>query len=316
MGVFQTMTTSKALRNLINSEELTFIMESHNGLSARIAEKAGFPALWASGLSMSAQMGRRDNNELSWSQVVDIVATIAESASLPVLVDGDSGFGDFNIARRFVGKLSQAGAAGVCLEDKLYPKQNSFLESESQHLATIDDFCGKLKAIKDAQTDENFVLVARTEALITGHTMAEAIRRADSYIDAGADALFIHSKKADASQIITFVKNWGYKAPLIIAPTTYHKTPSQVFEEIGISAVIWANHSLRAAIWNMEIVANELYRTKNLSAVSERITSLANVFELQNISELFDAERKYQCPLSHNKMIADNLSKKQKRLSV
>ena len=114
---------SKALRNLLFSDKLEFIMEAHNGMSAKIVEKCGFKAIWASGLCLSASLGVRDSNEASWSQVLDQLEYMADATSIPILVDGDQGFGNFNNARIFCRKLEQRGIAGVCFEDKLFPKK-------------------------------------------------------------------------------------------------------------------------------------------------------------------------------------------------
>jgi len=146
------------LRQLISRPELAFLMEAHSGVSARIVEEAGFEGVWGSGLTISAGFGVRDNNELSWSQVVDHAAFMAEATSVPLLLDGDTGYGNFNNMRRLVRKLEQVGVGGVTIEDKLFPKTNSFLRSERQPLADIDEFAGKIKAGKDSQTDADFVL--------------------------------------------------------------------------------------------------------------------------------------------------------------
>src|SRR5215831_18038984 len=118
----------------------------------------------ASGLSISAQLGVRDNNEASWTQVVDVLEFMADASDLPILLDGDTGYGNFNNMRRLVRKLEQRGIAGVCIEDKLFPKTNSFIDSERQQLADIDEFCGKIAAGKEAQSDDDFCVVARVEA--------------------------------------------------------------------------------------------------------------------------------------------------------
>ncbi|HFL3236773.1 TPA: isocitrate lyase/phosphoenolpyruvate mutase family protein, partial [Clostridioides difficile] len=99
------MKKTKELRNLINSDKLGFIMEAHNGLSAKIVEEAGFKGIWASGLSISAAMGVRDNNEASWTQVLDVLEFMSDATSIPILMDGDTGYGNFNNARRLVKKL-------------------------------------------------------------------------------------------------------------------------------------------------------------------------------------------------------------------
>ncbi|HYF05920.1 MAG TPA: isocitrate lyase/phosphoenolpyruvate mutase family protein, partial [Patescibacteria group bacterium] len=121
------MKKTTALKKLIQSTDLDFLMEAHNGLSAKIAEEAGFKGIWASGLSISAALGVRDNNEASWTQVLEVAEFMSDATTVPILLDGDTGYGDFNSVRRLVHKLEQRGIAGVCLEDKLFPKTNSFL---------------------------------------------------------------------------------------------------------------------------------------------------------------------------------------------
>src|SRR5580693_7744177 len=153
-------TRSAKLRGMLQSPQLEFLMEAHDGLSARIVREAGFKGIWASGLSISAQFGVRDNNEASWTQVVDMLEFMADASDLPILLDGDTGYGNFNNMRRLVRKLEQRGVAGVCIEDKIFPKTNSFIRGSAQPLAEIDEFAGKIKAGKEAQNDPDFVIVA------------------------------------------------------------------------------------------------------------------------------------------------------------
>src|SRR5205807_10000421 len=127
------------------------ICEAHNGLSAKIVQEAGIRGIWASGLSISAQFGVRDNNEASWTQVLEVLEFMSDATTIPILLDGDTGYGNFNNMQRLVCKLEQRHIAAVCIEDKLFPKTNSFITSERQSLATIDEFTGKIKAVKDAQ---------------------------------------------------------------------------------------------------------------------------------------------------------------------
>src|ERR1700744_4440190 len=235
-------TRSAKLRQMLLSPELEFLMEAHNGLSARIVREAGFKGIWASGLSISAQFGVRDNNEASWTQVVDMLEFMADASDLPILLDGDTGYGNFNNLRRLVRKLEQRGIAGVCIEDKQFPKTNSFLNGERQPLADVEEFAGKIAAGKDTQTDPNFSIVARVEALIAGWGMEEALRRAEAYRRAGADAILIHSKLSKADEILTFAREWGGRAPVVIVPTKYYSTPTGVVRAAGISTVMWANY--------------------------------------------------------------------------
>jgi len=292
-GVRTQASRSEKLRAMLESPELEFLMEAHNGLSARIVREAGFKGIWASGLSISAQFGVRDNNEVSWTQVVDMLEFMADASDLPILLDGDTGYGNFNNLRRLVRKLEQRGIAGVCIEDKQFPKTNSFLNGERQPLADIDEFAGKIAAGKDTQTDPNFSIVARVEALIAGRGMEEALRRAEAYRRAGADAILIHSKLSKADEILTFSREWARRCPLVIVPTRYYSTPTEVFREAGISTVIWANHLVRSAVTAMQSVAKDIHDSETLVNVEDRIVSVEEIFRLQNTEEYAAAERQY-----------------------
>jgi len=284
---------SARLRQMLLSDELEFLMEAHNGLSARIVREAGFKGIWGSGLTISAQFGVRDNNEASWTQVVDMLEFMADASDLPILLDGDTGYGNFNNMRRLVRKLEQRGIAGVCIEDKQFPKTNSFLNGERQPLADVAEFAGKIAAGKDTQQDPNFSIVARVEALIAGWGMDEALRRAEAYRRAGADAILIHSKLSKPDEIVTFAREWAGRGPLVIVPTKYYSTPTEVFRKAGISTVIWANHLIRAATAAMQSVAKEIHSNETLVNVEDRVASVNEIFRLQDADEYSAAERLY-----------------------
>ena len=292
-GAKSTQSRSAKLRQMLQSAELEFLMEAHNGLSARIVREAGFKGIWASGLSISAQFGVRDNNEASWTQVVEVLEFMADASDLPILLDGDTGYGNFNNMRRLVRKLEQRGIAGVCIEDKQFPKTNSFLNGERQPLADIEEFVGKIAAGKDTQQDANLCIVARVEALIAGWGMEEALRRAEAYRLAGADAILIHSKLSKPDEIVTFAKEWARRSPLVIVPTRYYSTPTEVFRQAGISTVIWANHLVRSAVSAMQSVAKEIFESQTLVNVEDRIAPVNEIFRLQDADEYSAAERLY-----------------------
>ena len=283
---------SALLRALLFSRDLRFIMEAHSGLSAKIVEEAGFEAIWGSGLAMSASMGLRDSNAASWTQVLDQVEAMADATRLPILLDGDTGYGNFNNVRRLVRKLGTRGVAGVCLEDKLFPKTNSFV-GEAQPLADVEEFCGRIRAGKDAQEDPDFCIVARTEALISGHGMDAALRRAEAYHAAGADAVLIHSKRSTAAEIIGFMERWDRRCPVVIVPTTYHATPTDTFRRLGVSAVIWANHLLRASITAMRKAARQIQADESTRALEGAVASVKDVFALTGNDELEEASLRY-----------------------
>lgn len=287
------MKKTTQLKNMINSGELEFIMEAHNGLSAKIVEEAGFKGIWGSGLSISAALGVRDNNEASWTQVLEVLEFMSDATTIPILLDGDTGYGNFNNMRRLVKKLEQRNVGGVCIEDKVFPKTNSFISGETQPLADIDEFCGKIKAAKDAQADDDFVVVARVEAFIAGWGLEEALKRAEAYRQAGADAILMHSKKSNPSDIEAFMKEWGNRHPVIIVPTKYYSTPTDYFRELGISMVIWANHNVRAAITAMQKTSKQIYEDQSLINIEDKVSTVSEVFRIQGADELKRAEEKY-----------------------
>lgn len=287
------MEKTTQLKRMLESAQLEFLMEAHDGLSGKIVEEAGFKGIWASGLCMSASLGVRDNNEASWTQILEVLEFMSDATSIPILVDADTGYGNFNNVRRLVRKLEQRQVAGMCIEDKLFPKTNSFISGEQQPLADIQEFSGKIKAAKDTQQDPDFCVVARVEAFITGLGLAEALRRADAYHRAGADAILMHSKISTPDQVLSFMKEWHDTCPVVIVPTMYYRTPKEEFARAGVSVIIWANHLLRSSIAAMQQTAATLYREQTLLAIEQEIAPVKEVFRLQNAEELKRAELQY-----------------------
>nr|ANM86843.1 phosphoenolpyruvate phosphomutase [Stygiella incarcerata] len=284
---------AKQLRDMLLSKDLAFLMEAHNGLSAKIVEEAGFKGIWASGLSISAQLGVRDCNEASWTQVLDVIEFMSDATTIPILLDGDTGYGNFNNARRLIKKLESRRIAGVCLEDKLFPKTNSLLDGGRQPLASIPEFCGKIRACKEAQEDPDFNVVARVEALIAKWGVPEAIKRAEAYRKAGADAILIHSKETDGKEIAEFMKIWDHRHPVVIVPTKYYTVPTPTFKQWGVSTVIWANHNMRTCVTAMRDTTKRIFEDQSLVNVETKIASVKEVFALQGMDELKIAEDKF-----------------------
>ncbi|CAM4498156.1 isocitrate lyase/phosphoenolpyruvate mutase family protein [Nocardia ninae] len=278
------------LRRLLADPAPSFLMGAHDGLSARIAAEAGFAGIWASGLCMSTVLGARDSDEVSWGELLALAARVVESGAIPVLVDADTGYGNFNTARRVAARAEQIGAAGICMEDKVFPKMNSYF-GDSHPLAPIGEMCTKIAACRD-KVDAQFVLVARTEALIAGAGLAEALRRAEAYREAGADAIFIHSRQRTIDEIAEFTTEWGNRLPMVIAPTTYHETPQERYAELGIAAVIWANQAMRATVVAMRQVCRSL-RLDGAAAVEPTIAALGEVFALMGYQDLETDEEHY-----------------------
>jgi phosphoenolpyruvate phosphomutase len=287
---------ANALKQILHSGQVNFALEAHNGISAKIVEEAGFPVIWGSGLTISASLGHRDCNEISWTNLCDQVEYMVDSTDIPLLLDGDSGFGNFNNVRQLVLKLCKYDVGGVCLEDKLFPKTNSFLPYH-QTLAPIEEFAGKIKAAKDTQTNEAFCVVARLEAFIAGLGLDEALTRAYAYKEAGADALMVHSKQTTPVEIIQFCEHWDHSIPLVIAPTTYAPLAADLYKNLNISLVIWSNQLLRTSVNAMRKSARSLYEAQSPHAIQE-MASIQEIFDLVNQDELEKAEERYATSLS------------------
>jgi phosphoenolpyruvate phosphomutase len=283
---------SASFRAMLARPTTSFLMEAHNGLSAIIVQQEGFEGIWASGLSIATSLGLRDCNEASWTQVLDIVEYMADATTVPIVVDGDTGYGNFNNARMLVRKLCQRNIAAVCIEDKQFPKSNSFI-GEGQELADLGEFCGKIAACKDSQTNSNFSVIARVEALIAGRGMSEALDRAHAYGEAGADAILIHSKKSEPDEILEFARLWKQERPLVIVPTMYYRTPVESFRDAGISLVIWANHNMRASIAAMRKTCHHIATSQSLVGIEEGLPSVKEVFNMLDYEELYAAEHRY-----------------------
>lgn len=296
-------TPGQKLRALLASPRTEYILEAHSALAAVIAASSGISGLWGSSLTFSASWGMRDANELSMTQVFEVLESMTDRVDIPILFDGDTGYGSFNHFRRLVRGLCRRSVAGVCIEDKIFPKTNSFIASESQRLAPVEQFCGKLKAGKDAQTDDAFVIVARTEALITGLGLDVALERAYKYAEAGADAILVHSKAPTLAEVASFMEHWDGRIPVVCVPTTYYSTPPEAFDAAGISLVIWANHMLRASIQAMQMTAEEVKRTSSVRGIIEKMVSVSRIFELQDSAELAEAEQRYDRMTGHTGII-------------
>jgi len=292
------MTKGNKLRDLLESNKLEFIMEAHNGLSAKIVEETGFSGIWGSGLSISAAHGVRDNNELSWTDVVDTMKHMSNATSIPILLDADTGYGNYNNFVQVLKELVKHDVGGVAIEDKLFPKTNSFIDGEKQKLADPDEFAGKIRAGKDFLKSigrEDFVIVSRVESFITGYDLEDALLRARKYAVAGVDAILMHSKIQDESQIKSFMDVWSNESdvPVVIVPTKYYKVPTCNFEDMGVSLVIWANHNMRSCITAMQMTSQTIFEEQSLLSIENNVAPLKDVFRLQTADELKETDKKY-----------------------
>jgi phosphoenolpyruvate phosphomutase len=225
-----------------------------NALAARVAAEAGFDALWVSGLEVSASLGLPDENVLGSRDLADVVLALGRAAGLPVIVDIDNAGGSAATAGRFGGDLARAGAAALCVEDSAYPKVNSFAVQRRQQLAGPALMGDLLAAMREA-AGQHVVLIARTETLICGGTVPEALRRARAYVEAGANAVLVHSKDRSGAQALDTAAAWTSPAPLVTVPTAFPHLNVEELGRAGFALAIYANQLSRAAFGAMRAAA-------------------------------------------------------------
>ena len=249
----------KRLRRLIGAKKIVRILESHNGLTGLIIEntfvevdgrKQEFDGMWASSLTDSTSKGKPDIEAVDITTRLHDLNDALEVTTKPVIFDGDTG-GKLEHFVFTVRTLERLGISAVIIEDKIGLKQNSLFGTDAKQTQdSIENFCAKIKAGKNAQITEDFMVIARIESLIAGKTVEDALERAFAYIAAGADCIMIHSKNKDGMDIKEFCQRFREKdteTPIVAVPTTYNQFTEDELASWGINVVIYANHMLRAA---------------------------------------------------------------------
>lgn len=271
----------RELRNLFAGSGAVRAIGAHDALSARIATRQGFECIWASGLGISSVSALPDVGLISLNETADAVRRMRWTTSAPILVDADSGSEDPQVMRHIVRSLEDAGAGGLCIEDKQHPKRNSFRNGNV--LVPQKLFAQRITVATRGRVDPSFMVVARIESLIAGTGMEDALARAVAYAEAGADALLIHSKAGDASEVVRFATEFaslGLEIPLICIPTTYPRTTVELLHSAGYQMIIFANQLLRASVRAMVGAAEHVERAGSSSALEDDITTLGELFDL------------------------------------
>jgi phosphoenolpyruvate phosphomutase len=286
-------TPAQRLRALWASPGVVRVAGAHDALGAKLAVQAGLDAIWSSGFEISSSHAVPDASILTMTEYLAVAESISQGvAPVPVIADCDTGYGSSNNVIRMVRLFEAAGVAAVCIEDKVFPKTNSFIDGK-QELASIAEFVGKILAAKNAQRTEAFAVVARTEALIAGWGVDEALRRAEAYVRAGADALLIHDKSRTAEGIREFMRRWTPSVPIIVVPTTYPTLGVAEAEALGIKTVIYANQGIRAAARAVSDTWRTIMRDGNSLAVESEIAPLSVLFDIQGMPAHREAEQAF-----------------------
>jgi phosphoenolpyruvate phosphomutase len=276
------------------------VLGAHDALSAKLAEEAGFDAIWGSGFGISAASALPDANILTMSETLDAVQRMAEAVRIPVIADCDNGFGNAINVIRTVAQYERAGVAGLCIEDNIFPKRCSFYAGVQRELVPIEEHARKIQAAKAAQQDPDFVIIARTEAFIAGWGKQEALKRARAYAEAGADAVLVHSKSSTFDELKDFAEAWDNTCPLVAVPTTYASITAGDLASAGFKLVIFANQALRAAVKAIRESLATLKREARPAAVDDRIATLPEIYELVGVPDLQANEQKFLLPGGHN----------------
>ena len=271
----------KSLRRLITAKPIVRIMESHCGLTGLIIEHTKvevgneireFDGMWASSLTDSTSKGKPDIEAVDLTTRLHDLNDSLEVTTKPVIYDGDTG-GKTEHFVFTVRTLERLGVSAVIIEDKVGLKQNSLFGTDAvQTQDTIEGFCSKIQAGKEARVTRDFMIIARCESLIAGKPVEDALERCHAYVAAGADGIMIHSKNKDGQDIKEFCQRFrevDNHTPIVAVPTTYGQFTEAELAEWGINIVIYANHMLRSAYPAMVKCAERILETTRCQEASE-----------------------------------------------
>ena len=271
----------KSLRRLITAKPIVRIMESHCGITGLIIEHTKvevgnevreFDGMWASSLTDSTSKGKPDIEAVDLTTRLHDLNDSLEVTTKPVIYDGDTG-GKTEHFVFTVRTLERLGVSAVIIEDKVGLKQNSLFGTDAvQTQDTIEGFCAKIKAGKEAQVTHDFMIISRCESLIAGKPVDDALERCHAYVAAGADGIMIHSKNKDGMDIKEFCQRFrevDNHTPIVAVPTTYAQFTEEELASWGINIVIYANHMLRSAYPAMVKCAERILETTRCQEASE-----------------------------------------------
>lgn len=282
----------KTLRRLINAKPVVRILEAHDGLCGLIIENLlvetpngieSFDGMWSSSLTDSTSKGKPDIEAVDLTTRMQDLTNILECTTKPIIFDGDTG-GKIEHFVFTIRTLERNGISCIIIEDKVGLKKNSLLGTEVQQTQdSIEGFCEKIKAGKNAQVTKDFMIVARCESLIAGKGVDDALERCNAYVEAGADGVMIHSRNRSGADIREFCLHFRKEHPLIpivVVPTTYNQFTEEELHEWGINVVIYANHMLRAAYPAMVKVATSILEHRRALEASEYCMPIKQILEL------------------------------------
>lgn len=282
------------LRAGMASDKAVVAIGAHDALTARMAATYAFDAVWVSGLAVATMTyAIPDVNLTTMTETLDQAVRLDRATDLPVVADCDNGFGGLNNVVRTLVEFEAAGIAAISVEDNLFPKRNSLLGADTRReLIPVEEQARRFRAAKAAQDSADFMLIARVESLIAGHGVEDACERADAYVDAGADAILIHSRDKSLGEIDGFLSSWRGlgTVPLVAVPTLFPTFTDQELRAKGFNLIILANQPMRAAVQAVEETMATLQRERRASAVDPHIATVNHLFELVGTAEAIARE--------------------------
>tara|TARA_B110000263_G_scaffold196655_1_gene175224 strand:- start:284 stop:1156 length:873 start_codon:yes stop_codon:yes gene_type:complete len=274
----------------IREKQFVKVCGAFDVMSAKLAEMNDFDAVWASGFGISSARALPDAGIITMTELLDAVTFMAEACNIPVIADCDTGYGGPNNVAHLVRKFENAGIAGICIEDKTFPKENSLFKDGKQEMIAKKDFVAKLIAAKNAKKNPDFVIIARTEALIADLGVEEALDRATAYEKAGADIIFVHSRKKNPEEIFEFYEKWKGKTPLMAVPTAFPTVALDELKSRGVQMVVFAHQTTLAAFAAISDVVKQMSEIKSLNDLSTKLASMDDLFKLQGMYKIRDHE--------------------------
>ncbi|MBU2633743.1 MAG: phosphoenolpyruvate mutase [Nanoarchaeota archaeon] len=280
------------LKRLLDSKPIVRFLEAHNGLTGLIVEHSKvtrgnslreFDGAWISSLTDSTAKGKPDIEFVDFTSRLDTIQHILEATTKPLIIDGDTG----GVPEHFVfavKTLERLGVSAVIIEDKVGLKKNSLFGTDvDQTQDSVEKFAYKISQGKKAQVTNDFMIIARIESLILKKGMWDALLRARAYIEAGADAIMIHSKEKEPNEILDFCKEYSKfenKVPLVVVPSTYCQITEKELADAGVSIVIYANHMLRSAYPNMVKTAESILLNERAHEAEEHCMPIKDILNL------------------------------------
>ena len=280
------------LRRLINAKPILRFMEAHNGLTGLIVENTGvetevgkreFDGMWASSLTESTVKGKPDIEVVDVTSRTQNLHNILDCTTKPLIYDADTG-GKIEHFKHTVRTLERLGVSAAVIEDKVGLKKNSLFGNEvAQQQDSIEGFCEKIRAGKDAQITDDFMIIARIESLILEAGMDDALARAKAYIESGADGIMIHSRHKDPEEIFTFCrhyKEFSRRVPLVAVPSSYNSVTEDELASRGVNIVIYANQLLRSAYPAMMSTATSILTHQRSLEADKQLLSINEILDL------------------------------------